>query len=394
MLVLSRSISRLTLLILAVLLLSTFELNAQEEEKKKKGYMARRDSVKEAKIAEGRGVLSVLGGPGYTPELQLIIGIGSLYSFKTNREDSLIQRSTANTSIGFTTTGGVIGKLILKTFWNQDKMRINGHFWFKSIPDHYWGVGYENAFTRIKSDSTTAYDRLWWQINPRFLFRLKKDFYLGPLVDFNYTKGSDESPGVLADPYYQKFGPKNYNGGAGLILQYDSRDIPVNAYSGTLFQVMGAIYGGYLGGDNLYYLLDLDFRNYRQLAKTDGQTLAWNLRTRFTTGEVPYGEMSQLGTPSDLRGYSWGRLRHESMLYALAEYRHMFMKKSGVRSKSGAVVWVGGGSAMEDVTQIEDWIANFGIGYRLEVQPRMNVRFDYGFGKDSNGLYFNFTEAF
>jgi hypothetical protein len=82
------------------------------------------------------------------------------------------------------------------------------------------------------------------------------------------------------------------------------------------------------------------------------------------------------------------------MLYALAEYRHMFMKRNNTRSKSGAVVWVGTGSVMEDVTQMDKWIFNYGIGYRLEVQPRMNVRFDYGFGKDSGGLYFNFTEAF
>ena len=84
-------IFRVTMVIVLINMLFSFQLNAQEE-KNKKGYMARRDSVKEAKIAEGRGVLSVLGGPGYTPELQLIIGIGSLYSFKTNREDSLIQQ--------------------------------------------------------------------------------------------------------------------------------------------------------------------------------------------------------------------------------------------------------------------------------------------------------------
>jgi len=40
------------------------------------------------------------------------------------------------------------------------------------------------------------------------------------------------------------------------------------------------------------------------------------------------------------------------------------------------------------------WMPNFGVGYRFEVQPRMNVRFDFGVGRDNFGFYFNFTEAF
>ncbi|MCK5372240.1 MAG: hypothetical protein KAQ62_26950, partial [Cyclobacteriaceae bacterium] len=74
-----RSISRFTLLILAMIILFCFELNAQEE--KKKGFIARRDSTKEANIAAGKGFLSFLGGPGYTPELKLLIAVGALYSF-------------------------------------------------------------------------------------------------------------------------------------------------------------------------------------------------------------------------------------------------------------------------------------------------------------------------
>jgi len=34
------------------------------------------------------------------------------------------------------------------------------------------------------------------------------------------------------------------------------------------------------------------------------------------------------------------------------------------------------------------------VGYRFEIQPRSNVRVDFGFGERSSGVYFNFTEAF
>jgi hypothetical protein len=36
----------------------------------------------------------------------------------------------------------------------------------------------------------------------------------------------------------------------------------------------------------------------------------------------------------------------------------------------------------------------FLLGLRYEVQPRMNLRIDFGIGKDSNSLYVSFTEAF
>jgi hypothetical protein len=35
----------------------------------------------------------------------------------------------------------------------------------------------------------------------------------------------------------------------------------------------------------------------------------------------------------------------------------------------------------------------FGPSYRLEVQPRMNLRIDFGFGNNASGFYFNFNES-
>ena len=73
------------------------------------------------------------------------------------------------------------------------------------MPDHYWGIGYEYGLTLPKSDSTTAYQRQWWWINPRILWQFKKNLFIGINIDFNYTKGSDASEGVANDPNYQEF---------------------------------------------------------------------------------------------------------------------------------------------------------------------------------------------
>jgi hypothetical protein len=104
--------------------------------------------------------------------------------------------------------------------------------------------------------------------------------------------------------------------------------------------------------------------------------------------------MSQPGTPFDLRGYRWGQYRDQSMVYFLAEYRHMFLKANGEVGNHGFVLWTGAGSIGKTAKDFYGWLPNFGIGYRLQVQPRMNLRIDFGFGTNSTGFYFNFNEAY
>jgi hypothetical protein len=57
-------------------------------------------------------------------------------------------------------------------------------------------------------------------------------------------------------------------------------------------------------------------------------------------------------------------------------------------------LWAGAGSLGDNITDFRNWLPNIGIGYRLQVQPRMNLRIDIGFGTETRGFYFNFNEAY
>lgn len=382
--------------ILCLLLLS-FLFSGQCVWAQKKDKQARKEErakKKQKKLEEGRLLVTPLAGPAYTPELELLIAASVMTSFKTKLNDPTIQRSTFPVSFGVSTTGAIVFSGILTSFWAEDKIRINGDFWFKDMPDHYWGVGYEQARNTEKGDSTTLYQRLWWQFNPMVLYQFEKHHFVGLNIDYNYTKATDPAPQVREDPFYQQFGEENFNGGLGLVYQFDNRDIPVNAWRGMFLFGSYTFYAKGLGSDNEYQVLDLDFRKYINLFQRVGSTLAIQVRNRIGMGDVPYGEMSQLGTPFDLRGYTWGRYRHQDMLFGIAEYRHQFDKSDGSLSKHGAVVWTGLGAIGMDMSEYTNWLPNLGLGYRLEVQPRMNLRVDFGFGRDSFGFYFNFTEAF
>lgn len=386
---------RLYLLILIVAgvfnLFSVMTGNAQNPTKEEK--KAKRKAKKQYKIDHGKVMIMPLAGPAYTPEMEFTLAGGIMLSFKTNPKDSLIQRSSSPIMLGISSTGAYFIGTRFTSFWLKDKLRIYADLNFKNMPDNYWGVGYDEGYNTEKSSDTTAYTRTWWQIYPKFLWQFKKNLYIGPLIDFNYTKGSKPSPGVAEDPFYQEFNDKPFNAGLGLVFEYDTRDVPVNAWKGTFVEVSVGFYGGYLGGNNTYQVLVTDLRKYWTI-KRKGQTIAAQIKGRFSNGDVPYGEMSQPGTPFDLRGYNWGRYRDESMVFALGEYRLMFKKKDGELSKSGIVAWLGVGSLGETVQYFDDWLPSIGIGYRFEVQPRMNVRFDIGLGRESSGFYFNFNESF
>jgi len=177
---------KITLLFFLIVLILCQPVYSQSKKEKRK-------AKKETKIREGKPMITPLAGPAYTPELGFTIAGGVMVSFKTNPDDSLIQRSTSPVMIGVSSTGAFFVNTKITSFWLQDKLRIYADLVFKNMPDNYWGVGYDAAYNTPKSDTTTAYDRLWWQINPKFLWQFKKNNFLGLNVDFNYTKGSDPS---------------------------------------------------------------------------------------------------------------------------------------------------------------------------------------------------------
>ena len=115
---------------------------------------------------------------------------------------------------------------------------------------------------------------------------------------------------------------------------------------------------------------------------------------------VPYTELPSFGNPFDLRGYTWGKYRDKSMAYAIVEYRHMFMSQEAYErgafwSKFGVVGWVGTGTLGNTPADWNKWKLNYGVGLRIQLQPRKNFRLDIGKEPGQKwGVYMNMTEAF
>lgn len=359
------------------------------------------------RVAQRNFHYNILGGPSYTPDFGVLIGGSALMTFRMNPKDTTMRRSVVPMALAFMFEGGGLNLMVKpQLFFKDDKFRIFGVLNYKNTRENFYGIGYNTNKNYERSDSTSQYRYSGFQVNPWFLFRMgKSDIFFGPQIDISYDKLSEPAKHLPQQADYaaaggDENGYKNFSSGIGFLLSYDTRDIPANPYSGTYVDLRGIMYQKWLGSDQNFYRLELDYRQYKSIGQR--KVLAWTLQTKNSFGRhIPLTKYALSGTPFDLRGYYMGQYRDKSSHVALVEYRQMFNTDRStwlkrITSHLGYVAWGGVGFMGPTPGKIEGVLPNAGLGLRIEVQPRMNVRFDYGrnFVNKQNLFYFNMTEAF
>lgn len=360
----------------------------------------RRDSIR----ARKKVWLSILGGPSYNPEASLGVGGAMLMTFRMNKYDSISQRSFIPVGFNISINGTFVAAGAGTLFFNENKFRIYIKYGYRTEPANFYGIGYdqikkaEELKDRFNKDSVT-FHKASIQFYPRFVWEVRPNLYAGTLLDINYSYSKDMPYWMQHNSSILKYGDKYHNIGIGGLLQYDTRDDVATPFEGMFLSAMGTLYGKYLGGDFNYEMIELEYRQFRQVFKRRS-TLAWTAKSQIGVDNVPYTELPNFGNPFDLRGYAWGKYRDKSMAYGIVEYRHMFMSQEAYErgafwSKFGAVAWVGTGTIGKTPADWNKWKFNYGVGLRIQLQPQKNFRLDIG--KEPGqawGIYMNMTEAF
>lgn len=362
--------------------------------------------LRRQRVAKRNLHYNILGGPSYSPDFGLLIGGSALMTFSTQPSDSTLKRSVLPMTIAFIFDGGINLFMKPQLFFKNDRFRIFGKFSYKNTQENYYGVGYSTNKDYVRSDTTSQYRYSGVQINPWFLFRLgNTNLFAGPQIDINYDHFTNPGKYLATENSYanaggNEHGYKNFNSGLGFLLTYDSRDLPSNAYRGMYLDFRGMMYHKIFGSDKNFYRLELDYRQYKQVGER--KVIAWTAQSKNVFGgDIPLTQYSLTGTPFDLRGYYMGQYRDKSSHVVLAEYRQMFNTDKDTWLKRivqhlGFVIWGGCGFMGPTPTKVEGVLPNYGVGLRIEVQPRMNVRLDLGKNTVNNQtlFYFNMTEAF
>ena len=361
--------------------------------------------LRKQKVARRNLHYNILGGPSYTPDFGAVLGGSALMTFRMNPSDTTQLRSVVPMAIAFMFNGGINLFSKPQLFFKGDRFRIFGKFSYKNTEENFYGIGYNTNKDYVRSDSTSKYRYSGVQINPWFLFRLgNSNIFAGPQIDINNDHLTEPGKFLVDEPSYKEAGGtangyNNFNSGLGFLLTYDSRDVPANAYRGMYLDFRGMMYAKFIGSDQTFYRLEIDYRQYKSLGKR--RVLAWTAQTKNVFGDVPLTQYALTGTPFDLRGYYMGQYRDKSSHVVMAEYRQMINTDRSNWIKRllhhiGFVAWTGCGFMGPTMGKIEGVLPNYGVGLRIEVQPRMNVRLDLGKNtvNDQTLFYFNMTEAF
>ena len=234
------------------------------------------------------------------------------------------------------------------------------------------------------SDNESDYKRFQAQVKVDFMFRLAKNFYIGPMAIFDYIDGRDFDKPEL----WEGMAARTTNTSLGLSLLYDSRDFLTNASHGYYLRIDQRFSPAFLGNKYAFSSTELTTSYYQPVWK--GGVLAGQFHTLLTYGDTPWGLMATLGSSYSMRGYYEGRYRDKGAMDAQIELRQHVWKRNGV------VVWAGAGTIFPRLSEFtpKHILPNYGFGYRWEFKKRVNVRLDLGFGKHQTGFIFNINEAF
>ena len=102
---------------------------------------------------------SIIGGPHYSTDTKLGLGLVAAGLYRTSAADSLMQPSNVSlygdvSSVGFYLLG-VRGSHIMP----EARQRIDYKVYFYSFPSKFWGIGYDNTLGRADCGLARAYLR-------------------------------------------------------------------------------------------------------------------------------------------------------------------------------------------------------------------------------------------
>ena len=326
--------------------------------------------------------VSFVVAPCYTREGGFGIGGAATALYRLDRKDSIMQPSDISLS-GSASINGIYGITAKgNNHFKGNKCRLSYRLQFLHKTLDFWGISYTACAKNPMSEYTKR--QIKWESD--YVYKLSKDIHVGVAFNLNYT----DLLKIAAINYLTGQQKSYLFTGIGLSLQYDTRDFILNPKRGIYFMAREVFYPKFMSTyQNTIFNTTVVFDTYHKV--WTGGILATDLYGQFYSGQTPWVLREELGSGSSrMRGYYAGRYMDCNQIVAQLELRqHIY-------SRIGCVAWVGGGTVFPSFKNLDFKyvLPNYGLGLRIEFKHNVNVRIDYGFGKDTAGFVFQFAEAF
>lgn len=324
-----------------------------------------------------------------TPETGLRFGGALEYFFnaKEKGKNTEARGSYVHGQITYSTKSQLDLSSSWQIFGRGERYVFKGNAGFQRFNERYWGVG--NNTVGNDDYNSQFYNRVY--LESRVFKLLKHQNYLGIALNYsntyyvNYSKPLTNADRTIAGIY----GSKVF--GLGPAFLHDSRDFPFSAHRGAYAELFYQYHFPTLGDDYNYGEWMIDLRKYYPVSKQN--TLAFQLMSRSTVGNVPLRELPRLGSSNLMRGFFTGRFRDKSFTAAQSEFRfHIWRWLYG--SAFGAIGIVGESISSYESTNTR-YAGGGGLRFLVNKKNRMFLRLDYARNStEGSAFYIKLNEAF
>ncbi len=333
----------------------------------------------ETKLKLQKGNFVVVPIPMSNPTLDSGLVLGAAYFYPQTEEQKKRQPASVTAAAGmYTSNNSKAFGIAQQNYWKDDKWRFTGVLGAADL-----------RLSLLTPEELPANSGVDWRINGKFLFakgsrKLKGNWYGGLLARVVDAK---QSITVVADSTELEFDIGDVvSAGLGANIEYDSRDMPLNSYSGRHFKVDALFNDEAIGSNQSYQSYSVAYRSYHRL--TDSIVLAWELQGCARGGTTPLWDACMV----KLRGFSATDYLGKVSASGQVEARWQMSKRWGLVGFGGSGYVGSSFSGIRD----DKPIPSFGVGVRFMVLPakRINMRLDFARSLDSDAVHFTVGEAF
>ena len=321
----------------------------------------------------------------FSPETSWEIGVAAVMVYYANRDTT--NRLSEASGFTFVTLEGQYGLHLEHALYShQNKWFGLGKMKFQSYPLLYYGIGPDiegEELAIANANFTLIRERFLRNVHGHWYFGLEVDYERLQKVSFDWLDDHEPDGYILGEDGYS-------NLGLGVGLVYDTRHNVLNVRHGFLSEFGYLVYEPSLASTNQLSTLFMDHRAFFET--TDRNVLALQVIGQFSSGEVPFNQLSMIGGEMMMRGYYLGKYRDENMFGFQAEHRWLPFRFS---KRIGGAVFGGIGSVSPNL-HFDKLLWTAGGGLRVLLFPKRDVftRLDVGVNPDGYGFYIFIGEAF
>lgn len=323
----------------------------------------------------------------YSPETSWGAGVGAKFLFKLPKSGPETRTSNTPVSVQYTLNHQLILYSGYTIFFPQERFILKGNIRYSNFPRLFYGIGNN---TPASNEEVYAYRLFLFE--PLLVKRVTGKLFAGGGFRYVAVTGVElAESSILTDSRVPGVRGARSTG-VETALTYDTRDNVLNATSGMLGEATHGWYDERLGGNQRYELTKIDVRQYWRLFRHRADVLAVQGYGYFATGRAPLLEYGALGGGELMRGYYEGRYLDRCLVAGQLEYRRPLTRRFGV------VGFVGAGRVAD---RLRDFafsaikpVVGGGLRFKIVKAENLNLRVDFGVGKNTQNFYFNVAEAF